>query len=86
MGLKKKDLKLSGDAPLLLDTENSAVDRVGLQLGQSSPSKKTEELKSLRQVFLRHPEVMQPFPRHSRGQHDLKTVVKSNFRPEMAEK
>ena len=30
MGLKKKDLKLSGDAPLLLDTENSAVDRVGI--------------------------------------------------------
>ena len=30
LGLKKKDLKLSGDAPLLLDTENSAVDRVGL--------------------------------------------------------
>ena len=32
LGLKKKDLKLSGDAPLFLDTENSDVDRVRLSL------------------------------------------------------
>ena len=32
LGLKKKDLKLSGDAPLFLDTENSDVDRVRLRL------------------------------------------------------
>ena len=32
------------------------------------------------------PEAMKPLLRHSKGQHDLKTVVRSNFRPEMAEK
>ena len=32
------------------------------------------------------PEEMKPLLRHSIGQHDLKTVVRSNFRPEMAEK
>ena len=32
------------------------------------------------------PEVMKPLLRHSIGQHDLKTVVRSNFRPKMAEK
>ena len=32
------------------------------------------------------PEAMKPLLRHSIGQHDLKTVVRSNFRPEMAEK
>ena len=36
--------------------------------------------------FFRHPEVMQPLLRHSRGQQGLKTVVRSNFRSEMAEK
>ena len=33
----------------------------------------------------RGPEAMKPLLRHSIGQHDLKTVVRSNFRPEMAE-
>ena len=32
------------------------------------------------------PEAMKPLLRHSIGQHDLKTVVRSNFRPQMAEK
>ena len=32
------------------------------------------------------PEAMKPLLRHSICQHDLKTVVRSNFRPEMAEK
>ena len=32
------------------------------------------------------PEAMKRLLRHSIGQHDLKTVVRSNFRPEMAEK
>ena len=32
------------------------------------------------------PEAMEPLLRHSIGQHDLKTVVRSNFRPEMADK
>ena len=32
------------------------------------------------------PEAMKPLLRHSTCQHDLKTVVRSNFRPEMAEK
>ena len=31
-------------------------------------------------------EAMKPLLRHSIGQRDLKTVVRSNFRPEMAEK
>ena len=31
-------------------------------------------------------EAIKPLLRHSIGQHDLKTVVRSNFRPEMAEK
>ena len=31
-------------------------------------------------------EAMKPLLRQSIGQHDLKTVVRSNFRPEMAEK
>ena len=31
-------------------------------------------------------EAMKPLLRHSICQHDLKTVVRSNFRPEMAEK
>ena len=32
-------------------------------------------------------ELLQPLLRHSSGsQHGLKTVVRSNFRPEMAEK
>ena len=30
--------------------------------------------------------VMKPLLRHFRGQHDLKTVFRSSFRPEMAEK
>ena len=30
--------------------------------------------------------VMKPLLRHFRGQHGLKTVVRSNFRPEMTEK
>ena len=33
----------------------------------------------------RGPEAMKPLQGHSIGQHDLKTVVRSNFRPEMAE-
>ena len=32
------------------------------------------------------PEAMKPLLRYSICQHDLKTVVRSNFRPEMAEK
>ena len=32
------------------------------------------------------PEAMKPLLRHCIGLHDLKTVVRSNFRPEMAEK
>ena len=32
------------------------------------------------------PEAMKPLLRHSICQHDLKTVVRSNFLPEMAEK
>ena len=32
------------------------------------------------------PEAMKPLLRHSIGQHHLKTVVRSNFHPEMAEK
>ena len=32
------------------------------------------------------PEAIKSLLRHSIGQHDLKTVVRSNFRPEMAEK
>ena len=32
------------------------------------------------------PEAMKPLLRHSIGQHDLKTVIRSNFRPETAEK
>ena len=32
------------------------------------------------------PEAMKPLLRHSICQHDLKTVVRSNFCPEMAEK
>ena len=31
-------------------------------------------------------EAMKPLLRHSVGQHQLKTVFRSNFRPEMAEK
>ena len=31
-------------------------------------------------------EATKPFLRHSRGQHDLKTVVRSHIRPEMAGK
>ena len=31
-------------------------------------------------------EAMKPLLRHSVGQHQLKTVVRSNFHPEMAEK
>ena len=31
-------------------------------------------------------EAMKPLLRHTLGQHDLKTVVRSNFRPEIAEK
>ena len=31
-------------------------------------------------------ELLQPLLRHSRSQHGLKTVVRSNFRSEMAEK
>ena len=31
-------------------------------------------------------EAMKPLLRHSVGQHDLKIVVRSNFRSEMAEK
>ena len=41
-------------------------------------------VKSLK--LLRHPEVMKPLPRHSGGQHGLKTVFRSNFCPKMAEK
>ena len=43
---------------------------------------KTHESKFL----LRHSEVMRPLLRHDLGQHSLKTVVRSNFRSEMAEK
>ena len=32
------------------------------------------------------PEAMKPLLRHSVGHHDLKTVVRLNFRLEMAEK
>ena len=32
------------------------------------------------------PEATKPILRHSRSQHDLKTVVRSNIPPEMAEK
>ena len=32
------------------------------------------------------PEAMKPLLRRSIGQHDLKPVVRSNFRPEMAKK
>ena len=32
------------------------------------------------------PEAMKPFLRHSIGHHNLKTVVRSHFHPEMAEK
>ena len=32
------------------------------------------------------PQAMKPLLRHSICQHDLKTVVRSNFCPEMAEK
>ena len=32
------------------------------------------------------PEAMKPLLSYSIGQHGLKTVVRSNFRPEMAEK
>ena len=40
----------------------------------------------MRKSEKRGPEAMKPLVRHSKGQHDLKTVVRSNFRPEMAEK
>ena len=39
-----------------------------------------------RQGEKKGPEAMKSLLRHSIGQHDLKTVVRSNFRPEMAEK
>ena len=40
----------------------------------------------MRKSEKKEPEAMKPLLRYSIGQHDLKTVVRSNFRPEMAKK
>ena len=40
----------------------------------------------MRKIEKKGPEARKPLLRHSLGQHDLKTVVRSNFGPEMAEK
>ena len=42
--------------------------------------------KNRQSTFFRQPEVMHPLQRHFRGQDGLKTVVRSNFSPEIAEK
>ena len=39
----------------------------------------------MRKIEKKGPEAMKPLLRHSIGQHDPKTVVRSNFSPEMAE-